>query len=76
MNPSILKVLLNVGKIIKAVKDVEGLVSDVVAGKSLQSDAVAICGDLVALIDSGVIVIPGISKEEAQAALQELLKAV
>lgn len=70
MNP--IQVLLNIGKFINLVKDLEGLVADLVQHKVVGQDALDAIEDVRDIL--GVVQIPGIPLSEVDVALSELEK--
>ena len=76
--PSVIAILLHVGKIISAVKDVEKAVADLVAKNMAAEpgDVKAILEDLKGLVDSGLISIPGVSAAQIDQVIADLEKAV
>lgn len=75
MNPSVLAILLHVGKVIQAVKDVEHAVADLVSGKPSAADAQAVLEDVLGLVTSGLINVPGMNAEQLQQIVNDV-KAV
>lgn len=72
--PSVIAILLHVGKIIQAVKDIESEVLDLIhkdPAKAAQ-DAKAILADIQALVSDGLIAIPGISADQINAVIASL----
>lgn len=76
MNPKILAIFFHIGSIVQTVKDVEATVADIAGGKSFGSDGEKALADLAALIDSGVISIPGVDGASASKAITDLLAKV
>lgn len=66
MNPSVLAILLHVGKVIQAAKDTEKAIADLVAGKPSTSDVEAVLEDILGLVTSGLITVPGVTSEQLQ----------
>lgn len=71
-----IKIMMHLGEIIQALKDLEHAVVDVVQGKASSADAEKVLSDLQALVSSGLISIPGISDSQIVAALASLKSAV
>ena len=76
MNPSLLKLVLHLGIVIKSVKDVEHGVEDAIAGKLVMSDVKAILDDLSELVVTGVIVIPGVTPDQFKTLIADIEAAV
>ncbi len=72
MSPSFLQVLLHIGSIIALVKDVEKSIGDLVAKRSPADDMKAVLGDVLSLISSGLIAIPGLSQEQLASVVEEI----
>jgi len=72
MSPNLLQVILHVGSIISLVKDVEKSIGDLVAKKSPGQDLKAVLEDVLSLISSGLINIPGLSQSDLVAVVQEV----
>lgn len=70
MNP--IALLLQIGKIIQAFKDVEKGIADLIHKNYSPSDLKAVLEDIKAIVDSGLISIPGISAAEIDAAITGL----
>lgn len=76
MNPGILLLLLHIGGLLKILKDVEVTIADAVAGKASQADVQAVLNDILDLISSGVINVPGVTAEQLSTAIASLQKTI
>lgn len=76
MNTKILSVLLHVGKIVQTGKDLEAAIGDLTKGNYQKTDVITVLGDVSDLIGDGVIVIPGMTATDAQAAIADLVKSL
>lgn len=74
MNP--IAILLHVGKIIHAIKDVEAAISDLVHKQFSKDDLKKVLGDVKDLVDSGLISIPGLTSQQLDVAIQGLIDSV
>lgn len=70
MNP--ISILLHVGAIISAVKDLEQTISDAVHKGNVSADIKKVLEDVSNLVDSGIINIPGVSSDQ----LKEVIKSL
>ncbi len=75
MNPSILAILLHVGKVIQALKDTEKAVADLISGKPSTSDVEAVLEDVLNLVTSGLINVPGVTSEQLQQIVNDVKAA-
>lgn len=75
MSPSVLAILLHVGKVIQAAKDTEKAIADLVAGKPSAADVEAVLEDVINLVTSGLISVPGVTSEQLQQIVNDV-KAV
>ena len=76
MNSNILKVILHIGALIKTLKDVEQAVADLVHGQYKKEDVQNIINDVLELVQSGAISIPGMAAEDVAKALTDLTAAL
>lgn len=76
MNLTVLSIFLHLSSIISAVKDLEKLIADAIAGKNVSADVQAVLDDLAGLFTKGLLSVPGVSSDQAVAALQDLKKAL
>ena len=74
MSPSLIMVLLNLGKIMQSVRDLEKCIADAVAGHPTKEDLQAIGKDISALFQCGLISIPGITAAQVQQVIADLQK--
>jgi hypothetical protein len=75
--PSVLTLLLHLGSLVGDARDVEGLVADLFAKKSVGADITKVLGDLAALFANGVLPLPpGLTASEVAAAFTSLLSAL
>lgn len=72
MSPTILQIVLNAGKLISTLKDLEKTVSDAVAKNNVTADVKQDLTDLVNLCLAGFLVIPGITTAQLQQALTDI----
>lgn len=76
MNLGFVSILLNLGKLIHLIKDVEHGITDLANGKPYQDDVKAVLGDIGELMKSGLINIPGLTQEQVQAILGDIQKSL
>lgn len=76
MNPNIIAVLLHIGGVIKAVKDIEKGIQDAIHGDFKADDLKAVLDDVLSLISGGVLSFPGMTKDELAAVIADLQKAL
>lgn len=76
MSPSILLLLLHLGSLLQILKDVEVTIADAVSGKASKADVNAVLNDILALISSGVINIPGLTSDQLASAIANIQKSV
>jgi hypothetical protein len=72
MNPSIIRVLLHIGAVLKTIRDVEQGIAHVVSGHADVQDLKTVLADLAELIDDGIITLPGLTSEQLKAIAAEL----
>lgn len=72
MSPTILQIVLNAGKLISTLKDLEKTVADAVAKQNITADMKQDLTDLVNLCLAGFLVIPGITTDKLQQALKDV----
>jgi hypothetical protein len=71
MNP--IAIILHIGSVIAAVKDMENTIGDLVAKKGVFKDDIKkVLEDFKGLIDSGLITIPNISQAQIDEAISSL----
>lgn len=63
MSPSLLSILLHLGKILGTIKDFEKTVADAAGKKEVGPDLKADLLDVLGLLVSGLVVIPGVSAD-------------
>lgn len=76
MSSNILKIVLHIGTLIRTVKDVEHAIADAVKGDFKKEDVSAIISDILQLVQDGIITIPGMSSEDIEKALHDLIEAI
>ena len=76
MNPGVLAILLHVGKVIQAAKDTEKAIADLVAGKPSAADVEAVLEDILGLVTSGLINVPGVTSEQLQQIVNDVKAAL
>lgn len=69
-------ILLHLGKIIQAIKDVEQGISDLAHKQYKKEDLAKVLSDIKGLIDSGLIAIPGLSAAELDAVIDSLAQVL
>jgi len=72
MSPSILQVMLHIGTLIAMVKDVEKSIADLVAKKNVSADMKQVLEDVLLLLQSGLIQIPGMSSEQIAQVIKDI----
>lgn len=72
MSPSLLSIILNLGKIIAVLKDLEKTVADAVAKQNVTADLKQDLADAVALVGAGLISIPGLTADQLAGVVKEI----
>lgn len=72
MSPTLLQIILNAGKLISVLKDLEKTVADAVAKQNVTADLKQDLTDLVGLVQSGLFTIPGLSAEQLASVVAEI----
>ncbi len=72
MSPNLFKVLLHMGAIFHAIKDVEKGVVDIIHGQPSLGDLKAVAGDLAEILRDGIFNIPGMTGDVVEAVAAEL----
>lgn len=72
MSPSLLQIILNAGKLIQTLKDLEKTVADAVAKQNVTADLKADLADLVGLVQAGVFSAPSLTAEQIAGVAAEI----
>ncbi len=74
MSPSLIQIILNAGKLIATLKDLEKTVADAVAKQNVTADLKQDLADLVGLVQAGLFAIPGLTADQIAGVAAEIEK--
>ncbi len=72
MSPSLLNVLLHIGRVIAVAKDAEVFVAELLKGNNVSDEGKQLVMDFLGLLDAGIIPVPGLSKEDVSHIVAEI----
>lgn len=76
MSPSLINVILHLGKIINLVQDGVGTIEQLLSGKDALPEAKQALADLMGLLASGLFVIPGLTDVQVSQIVIDIDKAL
>ncbi len=72
MSPSLIQIILNAGKLIATLKDLEKTVADAVSKQNITADLKQDLADLVGLVQAGLFSVPGLTADQIAGVAAEI----